>query len=79
MRRQWREALKSSAYEGITPRDFRKAVATLLRDAHGIEAAQQQLGHSSDAITRKHYVPVVSEGPDATAILEESFGKTASK
>ncbi len=79
VRRQWRDALKGSPYEGITPRDFRKAVATLLRDNYGIEAAQLQLGHSSDAVTRKHYVPVVNQGPDATAALEESFGKTASK
>ncbi|MEV8214991.1 tyrosine-type recombinase/integrase [Leifsonia sp. NPDC077715] len=79
VRRQWRQALQSTPYEGITPRDFRKAVATLLEAEQGIRAAQEQLGHASEAVTRRHYVPMVNEGPDATAILEESFGKTASK
>ncbi|MEN0084821.1 MAG: hypothetical protein AAGC66_08640 [Leifsonia sp.] len=44
-------------------------MATLLEAEQGIHAAQEQLGHSSDAITRKHYVPMVNQGPDATAIL----------
>ncbi|MCW4458152.1 tyrosine-type recombinase/integrase [Microbacterium sp. MPKO10] len=75
MRRQWRAALKDSEYEGLTPRAFRKAVATVLDREMGTEAAMSQLGHSSDAITKKHYIERLSEGPDVTAVLQSLFEK----
>lgn len=42
--------------ENVTFRDYRKAVATLIRRAEGMDAAAAQLGHSSPEITRRHYV-----------------------
>lgn len=79
MRRQWRQALQGSPYEGITPRSFRKAVATLLKREMGAGAVKEQLGHASEEVARKHYIQALHQGPDATLVLEESFGKTASK
>lgn len=79
MRRQWRQALAGTPYEGITPRSFRKAIATLFSRQLGGKAVMEQLGHSSEAIANRHYIEALHEGPDATVLLEESFGKTESK
>lgn len=69
LRRNWREALAGTPYEEVTPRALRKAVATLIRDEMGIEAARDQLGHTSDSVTRKHYAQPLEVGPDATSAL----------
>lgn len=70
LRRNWREALAGSPYAYVTPRALRKAVATLLRNELGAEFAKDQLGHSTDTVTRKHYIQPLHEGPDATTTLE---------
>ncbi|WHU45755.1 hypothetical protein QNM97_17245 [Gordonia sp. L191] len=43
-------------FEWVTPKTFRKTVATILADEIGMEAAAEQLGHTSPEITRRHYV-----------------------
>ncbi|AFR47973.1 tyrosine-type recombinase/integrase [Gordonia sp. KTR9] len=43
-------------FEWVTPKTFRKTVATILADEVGMEAAAEQLGHTSPEITRRHYV-----------------------
>lgn len=68
--RNWREALVGTPYAGLSPRSLRKAVATLLRDVMGVEAAQGQLGHASPTVTRKHYIQPLHVGPDATSALD---------
>lgn len=73
LRRDWREALKGTEFEGITPKSFRKAVATLLRDEMGIEVASGQLGHSDERATKKHYAERVTAAVDATKALEKFF------
>lgn len=74
MRRQWRDFRTAHDYEAwITPKTFRKAVATLIRDDVDLDTAAAQLGHSSTAVTARHYTARVAEGPDVTAILER-FG-----
>lgn len=73
IRTQWRNALKGTEYEGVTPKSFRKAVATMLRDVMGVGAAKDQLGHSSEQVTNQHYVQAAHAGPDATAALEAFF------
>lgn len=80
LRRAWRDALMGTAYEGVTPKSFRKAVATLLERELGLEAAQGQLGHKpGSGVTRKHYIEQRHQGPDATLILDRVFGKSMSK
>lgn len=71
LRRSWRDALIETPYADVTPRSLRKAVATLLRDELGAEAARDQLGHSSDMVTRKHYIQPAHEAPDVTAALDK--------
>lgn len=73
LRRLWREALAGTEFAGWTPRDFRKAVATLVRDEMGVEAARDQLGHTSESVTIGHYIQPSHEGPDATVTLERLF------
>lgn len=77
LRRDWRDAVKDSEFEGITPRSFRKAVATLLRDEMGIEAARDQLGHSDERVTKKHYAERVVDAPDASKALGLFFSGVA--
>lgn len=69
IRQQWREALRGSEVEWVTPHDLRKTVATAL----GTDAAKEQLGHASSTITDKHYVEKQTMRPDQTHILER-FG-----
>ena len=40
----------------MTPRTFRKTIATIFADEIGMEAAAEQLGHTSPEITRRHCV-----------------------
>lgn len=75
LRRMWREALAGTVYSNWTPRDFRKAVATLVRDEMGVEAARDQLGHTNENVTIGHYIQPTHQGPDATLTLERLFEK----
>lgn len=59
----------------ITPHSFRRSVATVVRDGLGIEAAQQQLGHSEMATTEQHYAQRRTTGPDARAVLDKWAGQ----
>ena len=69
LRRDWREVVAGTKFDGLTPKAFRKAVATLLRDQMGIGAAKDQLGHSDTKVTERHYAQRVAEAPDATSAL----------
>ncbi|WP_336642282.1 tyrosine-type recombinase/integrase [Microbacterium sp. MMO-56] len=73
LRRQWKLALEGTDYAALTPKAFRKAVATHLREQLGIEAASAQLGHSDTIVTQRHYAEKVHRGPDAAAVLDSLF------
>ncbi len=78
-RARWREALLGTEYQGMTPRAFRKLVATTLERALGSRAAGDQLGHASEATTKAHYIEPSRQGP-ATQVLGDLFSlKVASK
>ena len=68
-RRQWRSA-RGEEFEWVKPSSFRKAVATLLDRELGSLVASQQLGHSSDVITRRYYIERNNLAPDSTHILD---------
>lgn len=74
-RRSWRAALAGTDCAAVSPKGFRKSVATYLDEQIGVEAAQAQLGHESTAVAKRHYiesrVPVV----DFSATLETLFQK----
>ena len=74
-RKQWREARKAVGFDWVTPHTFRKSVGTILANTQGMAAASAQLGHSSDQITRRHYVQKTHQAPDNTEVLQ-SFGKS---
>lgn len=67
-RRQWRE-VRGERWAHVEPRSFRKAVATLIERESGSMAAALQLGHSSDAVTKRHYIERNTVAPDATEVL----------
>lgn len=69
-RRLWREA-RGDTWEAVKPSSFRKAVATLIERESGSLIASRQLGHSSDAITKKHYIERNRNAPDSSLILEQ--------
>lgn len=65
----WREAC-GEEFAGVKQRDFRTAVATLIARELGSEAAAGQLGHSSDTITKKHYIEPQRKTQDNTSVLD---------
>jgi integrase len=65
----WREAC-GEEFAGVKQKDFRTAVATLIARELGSEAAAGQLGHSSDAVTRKHYIEREKKTQDNTSVLD---------
>ncbi|HCF98948.1 MAG TPA: site-specific integrase [Chloroflexi bacterium] len=69
-RRLWREA-RGDTWDAVKPSSFRKAVATLIERESGSLIASRQLGHSSDTITKKHYIERNRNAPDSSLILEQ--------
>lgn len=69
-RRLWREA-RGETWEAVKPSSFRKAVATLIEREASSLTASRQLGHSSDTITKKHYIERNQIAPDSSLILEQ--------
>lgn len=72
-RTTWRAALAGTPYAGITPKSFRKTVATVVRDELGIDAAKEQLGHEDKKTTEAHYADEIHRGPASAAILSRLF------
>ena len=52
----------------VKPHTFRKTVATVIEREADLRTASQQLGHGSEAVTRKHYVQRAATGPDTRSI-----------
>ena len=71
-RRQWVEA-RGEEFDWVKLGGFRKAVATLLEREADSVVASRQLGHSSDAVTRRYYIARDQMAPDSTHILDR-FG-----
>jgi len=72
-RRLWREARGDGAWAEVKPSAFRKAVATVIERESGSLIASRQLGHSSDAVTKKHYIERNQHAPDSSHILEQLY------
>jgi integrase len=73
LRRSMRAALPNDL-RWCTPHSFRRTAGTVVRDAHGVEAAQRQLGHAHLATTEGHYVEKKTTGPDARKALDAFMG-----
>ncbi|MDY0830769.1 site-specific integrase [Microbacterium sp. BG28] len=72
-RTAWRAALAETRHKGLTPKSFRKAVATFLRDELGLQAAKEQLGHEHESTTQRHYADELHRGPAVGAIMSKLF------
>ncbi|MGW4843984.1 tyrosine-type recombinase/integrase [Nocardia brasiliensis] len=67
--RLWRQA-RGEKFAWVTPKTFRKTVASLIAEQYGPQAAAQQLGHANDSVTKRHYIDQPTEAPDFTAALD---------
>lgn len=71
VRRIWnREVAAAGLPKGTTPHALRRTVATLIDGAAGTRAAAEQLGHTSEATTLRHYVQRTHMGPDVADVLQ---------
>lgn len=65
--RRWRE--RHEAWSWVTPHTFRKTVATAVERQRGSRAAASQLGHSSEAVTNRHYIEQNLMAEDVSDVL----------
>jgi len=68
-----RQALRAALPDDlswVTPHSFRRTIATVVRDAHGPAAAQQQLSHAKVSTTETHYLQRQTSGPDVRETLD---------
>ncbi|MFI6212539.1 hypothetical protein ACIBCD_11105 [Nocardia brasiliensis] len=73
-RRTWRQA-RGSDCAWITPKTFRKTVATVITHEYGVGQAGLQLGHRRGSkVTEEHYVERDLLVPDSSAALERFAG-----
>ncbi|REC98374.1 integrase-like protein [Microbacterium sp. AG157] len=75
-RTTWRTALAGTPWAGVTPRSFRKTVATVVRDELGIEAARDQLGHEETKTTERSYADEIHRGPAVSLVLSKLLART---
>lgn len=77
-RRSLREAREYDNRTGddfgwITPKSLRKSTATMITKSAGLEAAADQLRHSSSSITREYYIQEELQMVDNRAVFDEVF------
>ncbi len=83
VRRQFRDARRhvvldsdgkpdgpADLFDWVSPKTFRKTVATILADELGMDAAAEQLGHTSPEITRRHYAQRRKVTSDVRHVLD---------
>lgn len=71
--RTWAQA-RGTEWGQVKQKDFRTAVATLIARESGSLAAAGQLGHSSVAVTEKHYIERQRLTQDNSAVLGRKTG-----
>lgn len=76
LHRVWRQA-RGEEWAHVSFAHYRKAVATLISQAEGADAAAGQLGHSSPEVTRRYYI--ARGGLVDFSGVVEAFGKVAPK
>lgn len=69
LNRLWRD-VRGEEWAWVTPKSFRAAVATVIDRESDSTHAASQLGHSNDAVTRKHYIEHNKMATDNRVILE---------
>ncbi|WP_449280548.1 tyrosine-type recombinase/integrase [Leucobacter sp.] len=77
VRTRLRKILEEAGIMGVTPHAFRRTVATTIHREAGIRLASETLGHSSEEVTRVHYIePDGMVDPRAAQILEQHLAPT---
>jgi hypothetical protein len=71
MERRWRKIRQLADLEWVTPRIFRKTVATLISERVDANTASQQLGHSSPSITGEFYIAKPAIAGDVGHVLQD--------
>jgi integrase len=72
---QWRKYReRHPEWKWVVPHTFRKTVGTAIDRASSSADAAAQLTHSSDAVTKRHYIEKPDIGPDNTATLQKFAG-----
>lgn len=68
--RQLEEYADIPALRDVSPHSFRRTVATEIDEVYDAEAAKDQLGHTSTAVTERHYISRRLVVPDYRAATE---------
>lgn len=68
--RQLDEYSDVAALQDVSPHSFRRTVATEIDEVYDAEAAKDQLGHTSTAVTERHYINRRLVVPDYRAATE---------
>lgn len=71
---KWKLAM-GEKWAHVEPRTIRRTVATRIEREHGSLAASLQLGHTSDAVTKAHYIEKNRVVPDFSSTLEYKEAK----
>jgi integrase len=77
-RRSLREAREYDNQTGddfswLTPKSLRKSTAAMIKRSAGLEAAADQLRHSSSAVTREYYIQEELQMIDNRAVFNDVF------
>lgn len=70
---RFREVRDLAGLPEVTTHNLRKTVATALDAQHGTQAAADQLGHGSVAVTTKHYLDKINAGPREVVDVMDAF------
>lgn len=73
VRTKMRSALEPIGLGWVTPHTFRRTIATRLDAVESLRIAADQLGHSGEDVTRRHYVARAHVGPEVRHHLQELF------
>jgi integrase len=73
VRKVWRGLFAGSEWDWVSQKTLRKTVATVIDLELGSEVAAKQLGHTSDAMTKRHYI-APSKLPQDQRLALEKFG-----
>lgn len=68
------KAARGEEWASVKQKDFRAAVATLIARESGSLAAAGQLGHTSDAVTTRHYIAKEKRVQDNSSVLDRKTG-----
>jgi len=70
-----RKALAGTDFQDwVTPRTFRKTVATVIDQDVDAKTAAKQLGHSRETTTTRYYIETAKVAPDMSDVIERRLG-----